>query len=332
MRKSNLDAAKRNKKDEFYTRIEDIENELKYYKNHFKNKVIYCNCDKFTGDHISNFYNYFTMNFKHLGLKKLICSYYNEGGNGKAVIFEGIKDPTIITLNGDGSFDSDECKEFMRSADIIVTNPPFSLFRPFIAQIMEMQKQFIVLGNMNAITYKETFKWIKENKLWAGFGFNKTMEFVMPNSYEKFNRIENGKKIGKVPAICWFTNIPIKKRFDELPLYKSYNPTDYPTYDNYEAIECGKVNNIPCDYDGIMGVPISFLDKYNPNQFEIIGGSGTFELTRELGVEPINQDFIDKYKTCGGKRFMNLNTPLLAYYTKNEAIIPYARILIRKKK
>ncbi len=272
---NNLHAAKKAANDEFYTRIEDIENELRHYKDHFKNKIIFCNCDD---PEESNFWKYFELNFEFLELKKLISTHYNAtepsykleligdiDGDGKVTKGDIIKTP----LKQNGDFRSPECVEILKEADIVVTNPPFSLFREYIAQLVEYNKKFIILGNNNAITYKEIFPLIKENRLWLGYNSNKTMEFKVPEGY-KFSREDENGKYGKVPAISWFTNLETKKRKEDLLLYKKYNAKDYPKYDNYDAINVDKVKDIPMDYYGVLGVPITFLDSYNPNQFEII--------------------------------------------------------------
>jgi len=249
MANTNLTKAKREKNDEFYTQLVDIEKELQHYTEHFKDKVVYCNCD--SPD--SNFVKYFNENKERLGIKEFYHSWYN-------------------METGEGSFNSPESIELLEKADIIVTNPPFSLFREFIALMELYQKKYLVIGNMNAITYKETFKLIKGRKLWVGVNFNKTVEFRLDNTYEKHNRIdESGNKYGNVPAICWFTNLSHNKRNERLFLYKEYNETEYPKYDNYDAIEVSKTKDIPKNYNGVMGVPITFLDKYNPEQFEILG-------------------------------------------------------------
>lgn len=261
---SNLHAAKTAKNDEFYTQLVDIENELKHYKDHFKGKVVYCNCDDAEE---SNFFKYFSLNFEHLGLKKLITSCYNENGRGRYLVYEGDKNGNnvpdadeigVFEFEGNGDFRSAESIKLLKEADIVVTNPPFSLFREYIAQLMEYSKKFLVIGNMNAITYKEIFPLIKENKLWLGYNYCK--EFIMPNG-----------EIKSFGNINWYTNLEHDKRNEEIILYRTYNETDYPKYDNYDAINVNKVKDIPCDYDGVMGVPITFLDKYNPNQFEIVG-------------------------------------------------------------
>lgn len=265
---SNLNTAKTTKNDEFYTQLTDIEKELKHYKEHFKDKIIFCNCDDPTW---SEFWRYFHLNFSELGLKKLISTHYDTkestykleytGGNDNDIEI-GIKTPLIY--NGD--FRSSECIELLKEADIVVTNPPFSLFRSFIALLMEHNKKFIVIGNKNATTYKEIFPLIKDNKIWLGF--NSPNEFRTPNGMTK-----------KVQGLTrWFTNLDISKRHEELILFKYYYNSDgsakkseYPTYDTYNAINVNKTQDIPCDYKGVMGVPISFLDKYNPKQFKILG-------------------------------------------------------------
>lgn len=276
MANNNLTNAKKAKNDEFYTQLTDIEKEMRHYKSFFKDKVVYCNCDDARE---SNFFKYFSLNFEHLGLKKLITTGYKADGKGVVLIYESdkngnrmVEDSEIVTkeLEGNGDFRSAECIEFLKEADVVVTNPPFSLFREYVAQLMEYGKKFLIIGNQNAITYKEIFPYIKNNELWLGVHSNKTMEFSMPMSYEGDTVVGN-RKIGKVPAISWFTNINHKKHNEPLDLYRKYDATAYPKYDNYDAIEVSKVADIPMDYDGVMGVPITFLDKYCPSQFEIVG-------------------------------------------------------------
>ena len=278
---TNLNIAKSAKNDEFYTRIEDIEKELKYYKDFFKGKVVYCNCDRADGENRSNFFVYFVENFKEFGLKRLICTSYNKGGKGRLCIYNGNTNlNNIIDMDGDGDFRSEECIKWLEKCDVVVTNPPFSLFREYVAQLVKYGKKFLVVGNMNSITFKEIFPLIKENKLWVGIStFNNGMYFAIPNDYEykdtyKFKREIDGKKVMRVASICWFTNIEHSKLNLPLDLYKKYNPKDYPKYDNYNAINVDKVTDIPMDYDGVMGVPITFLDKYCPTQFEIVGIHG----------------------------------------------------------
>lgn len=274
---NNLHQAKRAKNDEFYTMLSDIEKEMVHYKDFFKGKVVYCNCDDARE---SNFFKYFSMNFEYLGLKKLITTGYKAEGKGVVLIYEGDKNGNrkvdddeikVTELNGNGDFRSEECINYLKQADIVVTNPPFSLFREYVKQLMDYNKKFIIIGNQNAITYKEIFPYIKDNEMWLGTNTNKTLEFSMPQYYTKWDRIEDGKKYGKVPAISWFTNVEHKKRFELVTLYKKYNSNEYPKYDNFDAIEVSKTCEIPMDYDGVMGVPISFLDKYCPTQFEIVG-------------------------------------------------------------
>lgn len=280
---SNLNNAKKAKADEFYTQLTDIEKEMKYYKEFFRGKVVYCNCDDARE---SNFFKYFSMNFEFLGLKKLITTGYKEDGKGVVLIYEGdkngnrmVEDSEIIVreLEGNGDFRSEECIEFLKEADVVVTNPPFSLFREYVAQLMEYGKKFLIIGNTNGITYKEIFPYIKNNELWLGCSsFNSGMYFRVPNDYEyantyKFDRERNGDKVMRVSSICWYTNIEHSRRNTELDLYKKYSADDYPKYDNYDAIEVSKVSEIPMDYECVMGVPITFLDKYCPTQFEILG-------------------------------------------------------------
>ena len=278
MANTNLSTARREKNDEFYTQLSTIENEMKHYKQYFAGKVVYCNCDDARE---SNFFRFFQKKFNDYGLKKLITTSYNENGHGSVLVYEGDtngngklddNEVKVSELKGNGDFRSEECIELLKESDIVVTNPPFSLFREFIATLVQYDKKFLVIGNNNAITYKEIFPLIKENKLWLGFSDNKTMEFVMPDSYEKYNYIDKkGRKIGKVPAISWFTNLEHSKRNDEIILYKKYTSEEFPKYDNYDAIEVSRVCEIPKDYNGVMGVPITFLGKYNPSQFEIVG-------------------------------------------------------------
>ncbi len=283
---NNLHKAKSSKNDEFYTELTDIEKELRHYKDHFKGKTVFCNCDD---PRVSNFFHYFSYNFENLGLKKLITTCYknqnidlfSDHQSEKAIWLEyngdkngdKIPNPEEIGINhleGDGDFRSAESIELLKQADIVVTNPPFSLFREYVAQLMEYDKKFLIIGSQNAISYKELFKNIKENKLWIGY--NSVKKFSMPENYEHNSVvIENGKRYAVFGNVCWYTNLDISKRHDDLILYKLFNEIDYPKYDNYNAIEVSKINEIPSDYKGAMGVPITLLDKYNPDQFEILG-------------------------------------------------------------
>lgn len=287
---SNLHKAKKAKADEFYTQLSDIEKECSHYKEHFKGKTILCNCDD---PRISNFFFYFSANFEYLGLKKLIATCYknqdinlfSEGKSEKAVyiVYEGDRNGNknvdnneldIRELQGDGDFRSRECIELLKQADIVVTNPPFSLFREYVAQLMEYQKQFLIIGHQNAITYKEIFPLLKENKIWLGNGFSRgNAYFRIPETasrdYAKGVYNEETKLV-KFRNCCWFTNLDHSKRHEVIETGQTYSPEKYPKYDNYNAIEVSKLKDIPMDYDGVMGVPITFLDKYNPEQFEII--------------------------------------------------------------
>lgn len=288
----NLHTAKNAKKDEFYTQLSDIEKELKHYKEHFKDKVVLCNCDD---PRVSNFFHYFSYNFEQLQLKKLITTCYksqnaelfSDNNSEKAIYLEYFGDKNgdnvpnpeeigIKELKGDGDFRSKECIDLLQEADIVVTNPPFSLFREYVAQLMEYEKKFIILGHQNAITYKETFKFIKENKLWLGIDNGGTKWFRVQDHYdiatESRKKIENNQKYFSMGSVVWFTNLDTSKRHEDLILYKKYygHENNYPKYDNYNAINVDKIADIPIDYEGEIGVPITFIDKYNPKQFEII--------------------------------------------------------------
>ena len=269
---ANLHKAKDEKNDEFYTQLSDIERELVHYKPHFKDKVVFCNCDD---PEYSNFWRFFSGRFNQFGLKKLIATHYEEGKSSYMLSMEkqGRERPPIIKrLKGSGDFRSDECIELLKEADIVVTNPPFSLFREYVPQLMEYNKKFVIIGPQNAITYKEIFPLLKEDKMWLGYGFQGGNAYFSVKDGKGYAQGVYDEKTGlvKFRNCCWYTNLDIKKRHEDLILYKRYTPEEYPTYDNYDAININKVAEIPCDYDGVMGVPITFLDKYNPEQFEII--------------------------------------------------------------
>ncbi len=291
---SNFQSAKTSKQDEFYTQLSDIEKELKHYKKHFKGKVVYCNCDD---PRVSNFFHYFSYNFEKLGLKKLITTCYknqnldlfSQNESEKAIYLEyygdknnnnlpDIEEIGIKELKGDGDFRSAESIELLKEADIVVTNPPFSLFREYVAQLIEYNKSFVIVGNQNAISYKEIFNLIKENKLWQGYKCG-DMAFKVPDHYEaretRYWEDDEGQKWRSLGNACWYTNLDISKRHEEIILYKKYTPEEYPSYANYDAIEIGQTKDIPTDYFGEMGVPVTFLDKFNPDQFEITGSSRT---------------------------------------------------------
>ncbi len=300
-----LSAARRNKKDEFYTQLSDIENELRHYHDHFEGKVIYCNCDD---PQVSNFFYYFASNFKLLKLKKLITTCYKNQqdifsteDSEEAVFLEyDGKNATwtrdhltgvVKPLEGNGDFRSTECIKLLEQADIVITNPPFSLFREYLSQLIEYGKKFLVIGPRNAIIYKEIFPEIKNDKIWLGLGF------VAGNAYFEAKHPENFKSgvynqetgLVKFRNVVWYTNLSHEKRNEELYLWKNYSPDEYPHYDNYDAIEVDRVVNIPCDWDGAMGVPITFLDHYNPDQFEIIGRMNSNAVTDlQLGIPYVN--------------------------------------------
>ncbi len=264
---ANLHKAKSAKNDEFYTQLVDVEKELKHYKDFFKGKKVLCNCND---DKWSAFFKYFSMNFENLGLKQLVCVSYNGNGNGKKYTCNGDLKVNVTELNGNGSYSSDECIELLKDCDVVVTNPPFSLFRDFVSLLYQYDKKFLIIGNGNAVTYKEIFPLIKENKMWMGVNNGgKTYEVPTNDGTKKVKEI-NGKYYQSLGNTVWFTNIPHNKRNQPLDLFKKYNPTEYPKYDNYDAIECSKTANIPMDYDGVIGVPITFLDKFCPTQFEIV--------------------------------------------------------------
>lgn len=289
MANKNLNQAKTAKKDEFYTQLADIENELKHYKEHFRGKTILCNCDD---PRVSNFFHYFSYNFEKLGLKRLITTCYKSqnrdlfstNDSEKAIWLEYfgdrngnlVPDPEEIGinyLNGDGDFRSQECIELLKQADIVVTNPPFSLFREYVAQLMKYEKKFVIVGHQNAIHYKEIFPLIKDNRLWLGYGFKGGAGHFISKYEDTAAAGDHREGMIRVSGVNWFTNMEIQKRHEDLILFKKYTSEEYPTYDNYDAINIDKTSEIPCDYYGIMGVPITFLDKYNPEQFIILGTS-----------------------------------------------------------
>jgi len=357
-----LHAAGKAKKDEFYTQLVDIEKEVKYYKQHFQGKVVLCNCDD---PYESNFFKYFALNFNALGLKKLIATCYNGSpvsGNELLLDFgDTVDDPKKIAykveitevtdvngdgainladvkylmqndkniisiLKGNGDFRSQECIDLLKEADIVVTNPPFSLFREYLAQLIEYKKNFLIIGNVNTIVTKDTFPLVRDNIIWMGASIHSgDREFRVPDSYPLnaagYRVDENGIKYIRVKGVRWFTNLDYPQRHEDLVLYKHYTPEEYPKYDNYEAINVDKSSDIPCDYDGVMGVPITFLDKYNPDQFEIIwqASGNTYanapkEILEELKFNPT-------IKYGGGLGAAVLN---------GKAV--YTRIFIRRKK
>lgn len=312
----NLRNANKAKNDEFYTQLSDIEKELKNYKEHFRDKVVFCNCDD---PEESHFWRYFSENFVYLGIKKLVCTHYeDEKPSYKLEISRDInkdgkidkKDGERIQLKQNGDFRSPECIEILQEADIVVTNPPFSLFREYVSQLMEYNKKFVIVANQNAITYKEIFKLIKENKLWLGYGFTGGAAHFINKHYKDYATAGNHKEwMIRVSGVTWFTNLEINKRHEDLILYKTYSESEYPKYDYYDAINVDKTKDIPKDYSGAMGVPITFLDKYSPEQFEIVDGIGRYSMLTGPTKE-----------TKG------------TYLTKINGEPKYARVIIKNKK
>lgn len=324
------------KEDEFYTKMSDIEKELKHYKEHFRDKVVFCNCDD---PEASNFWKYFELNFEFLGLKKLIATHYEDSKpsyklelirdknrNGRVDKQDIVKTPLV--QNGD--FRSPECIEIMDSADIVVTNPPFSLFREYISLLLEHKKSFLVIGSQNNVTYREIFPLLKDNELWLGY-HSGDMEFVVPDYYKPRAtryREENGIKYRSMGNICWYTNLDIEKRHENLILYKPYSKNEYYDYINYGGINVNKVAEIPCDYGGVMGVPITFMDKYNPEQFEIMGIDGgdmgvSYGVGADLSKEECNALFSEHKGFRRGKLCYRDETGKLQ--------MCYRRILIRRR-
>ncbi len=356
---SNLHKASQAKKDEFYTQLVDIEKELKHYKDQFKGKVVYCNCDD---PYESNFFKYFASNFKALKLKKLITTSYVPsaiaGGQLSLFQIEGLKPDgkqpfrieitevpdidgdgaislddvehllkhnknTATPLKGNGDFRSEECIELLKEANIVVTNPPFSLFREYLAQLVEYDKKFLIIGNLNAVTYKEVFKLIRKNDLWLGYN-NGPKTYLVPDNYEQDNIFvgTDGRKYAKMGNTGWYTNLDIAKRHEPLTPYKKYNLKDYPKYDNYDAIEVSKVSEIPLNYKGVIGIPVTFLDKYNPGQFEILGITDR---------DPDNQYRTKMYTRKDSPKYNDLNRRAAIKVSGNLKPV-YARLLIKKIK
>lgn len=327
----NLHAAKASKKDEFYTQLEDIERELSHYKHHFEGKVVLCNCDD---PRISNFFHYFSHNFEELKLKKLITTCYknqerdlfsrNDSERAIWLEYNGDRDGNrvpdaeeigIHEFKGDGDFRDPETIELLTQSDIIVTNPPFSLFREYVEQLIAYNKFFLIIGPINALHYQEIFKLIKENKLWLGYGFERGNAFFeTPNGELYANGVYNPETgLAKFRNVAWFTNLDHEKRHEELILYKAYNPEEYPTYDNLDAIEVARIKDIPKDYFGPMGVPDTFLAKYNPDQFELIGiPFGDFG--KKIGVTRNHRGRTDIAITENGR-----------------SRCPYSRIIIKRR-
>lgn len=366
MANKNLNAAKVAKKDEFYTQLSDIERELQHYWQHFRGKVVLCNCDD---PYESNFFKYFALRFNQLELKKLICTCYNGSpvtGNELMLHFEGWDDEPkkmaykveiteVKDENGDGAVDlsdvryllqndknvlsvlktgdfrSQECIDLLKEADIVVTNPPFSLFREYIGQLMKYEKKFVIVGHQNAITYKEVFPLIMNNKIWLGYGFKGAAAYF-DSPYDDIATSSNHKaNMIRVSGVSWFTNLEIPKRNEEIDLVCRYSEDEYPKYDNYDAIEVNKTANIPYDYSGIMGVPITFLDKYCPTQFQIMGMCENLDLyglkTKVYSKQECQKAYHDKFGK-NGTYDLNASGVLIKQSRKEKV---YQRILIRNK-
>lgn len=362
---SDLNGAKAARKDEFYTQLTDIEKELKHYKNHFKDKVVFCNCDD---PFESNFFKYFVLNFNRLGLKKLICTSYisspvattelnlfswqtlkeeerkiirpykavvtkvYDKNNDGMIDLEDIADlfksgeNSLTRLEGDGDFRSKESLSLLDESDVVVTNPPFSLFREFVSTLIEHDKKFIIIGNINAVTYKEVFPLIKDNKLWIGVSIHSgDRAFFVPDDYpldaSGCGIDASGRKFIRVKGVRWFTNLDVKQRHESLILYKRYSPESYPRYVNFDAIDVLKTQDIPCDYAGNIGVPITFLDKYNPEQFEIIGNDATLRVPMETVAKR------GEYNPGGNVFYLKDNSPDAPYKYKAS----YKRFVVRNK-
>lgn len=377
-----MDEAKKNKDDEFYTQLKDIELELRHYKEQFKDKIVFCNCDD---PFESNFFKYFAMNFNYLKLKKLICTCYdgspivgsqlslfdffdneqikqkrtaykleitevsdlnNDGATDLYDVETLIKNQkNILTkLRGNGDFRSKECIELLKESDIVVTNPPFSLFREYVQQLVINNKHFIIMGNTNALTYKEIFKLFQENKIRTGYtNFNVGMYFIAPDNTEKYHKIIDGKKLVRVSTSCWFTNLDVERHNEFLTFYKKYDPLKYPKYENYDAINCDKYLDIPEDYYECIGVPITFLDKYNPEQFDIIAlgivGSINFTSERKMEILDKNGNGTGKYTiNAKGTLYRKWNPTLdskpAAFKDCNDGTLYqsiYARVIIKRR-
>jgi hypothetical protein len=358
VKNQSLARARDAKQDEFYTQLSDIERELRHYKKDFKNKVVYCNCDD---PRISNFFHYFSYNFDKLGLKKLITTCYknqnrdlfSRNNSDRAIYLEysggnngtGVPDPEKIgikNLKGDGDFRSQETIELLKQADIVVTNPPFSLFRQYVSQLFEHGKHFLIVGNQNAATYKEIFPLIRESKMWLGYNSG-DMEFKVPDYYgpktTRYWQDESGQKWRSLGNACWYTNLDIKKRHEDLILYKTYTPGEYPSYDNYNAIEVSKTKDIPSNYDGVLGVPITFLERHNPDQFEIVGVTQSWSDCAVKEYPPQIQVGADGARSCVTKlndgAAVKLKSPPKGktyYIVEDDYYVKvYARILVRRR-
>lgn len=334
-----LNSARDAKNDEFYTQLADIERELKHYKKHFKGKVVYCNCDD---PRVSNFFHYFSYNFERLGLKKLIATCYksqtvdlfsqNMSESAISLQYEGDKNGNrvpdleeigIKKLEGDGDFRSKESVELLKEADIVVTNPPFSLFREYVQQLVEYDKKFLIVGSANAATYKEIFHLLKTDRIWLGYGFKAGNAYFKTPHAKDFAKGVYSEETGlvKFRNVTWFTNMDISKRHEEMILFANYETEKYPKYDNYDAIEVSRIKEIPDNYFGAMGVPITFLDKYNPDQFEILGIT---DRDNNSGLKT------REYTASDAKNHSDLNRRG-AIRVNGELKSTYARLLIKRR-
>ena len=366
-----LGEAKKQKKDEFYTQLSDINAELRHYSAHFAGKVVFCNCDD---PYESNFFKYFAANFNALKLKRLIATCYagSPVAGQQLDLFEDVAEPDVsrrriphkivineltdlngdrridladvewlikngknvlTRLEGDGDFRSAECVELLKQSDVVVTNPPFSLFREYVAHLVQYGKKFLIIGNQNAIHYKEIFPLIKENKMWLGYGFKGNAAHFINTCYEDYATASDHREgMIRVSGVMWFTNLDHKKRHEEYVPVRKYNPTDYPKYANYDAIEVSKTADIPEDLDGLMGVPDTFLDKYNPEQFEIVGNAGDTSWARSAGVQAMGEETITRLRSQGNKAHVTANMNSLYLEQDGKILLPYSRIIIRRKK
>ena len=370
-----LGEAKKQKKDEFYTQLSDINAELRHYSAHFAGKVVFCNCDD---PYESNFFKYFAANFNALKLKRLIATCYagSPVAGQQLDLFEDVAEPDVsrrriphkivinevtdvngdgridladvewlikngknvlTRLEGDGDFRSAECVELLKQSDVVVTNPPFSLFREYVAQLVQYGKKFLIIGNLNAMHYKEIFSLFKENKMWLGASIHSgDRKFTVPENYSLDAAAcgidENGQRFIRVKGVRWFTNLDYKKHHEEFVAVRKYNPIDYPKYANYDAIEVSKTADIPEDWDGLMGVPDTFLDKHNPDQFEIIGNAGDTSWARSAGVQAMGTETIARLRKQGNKAHVTANMNSLYLDQDGKIILPYSRIIIRRKK
>lgn len=367
-----LSKARDAKKDEFYTTYEDIQAELNHYEEHFLGKTVFCNCDD---PFESNFCKYFLRNFNHLGLNRLICTSFGGSSiigrqmsifdeedapltpdngyvidvkevpmqNGRGVSDEDIyrlltsKKRGVKRLKGDGDFRSEECIKYLKQADIVVTNPPFSLFREYVEQLIEYNKDFLIIGNVNAITYKEVFPLIKDNKMWLGASIHSgDRKFYVPENYPLQAAgcgCDDGRKYIRVKGVRWFTNLDYAQRHEELILFKRFygNEDDYPQYVTFNGIDVNETSEIPKDYAGIMGVPKTFMDKHNPDQFEILGYEREDE-NIQVGISNMPEEFLNDYRKQGGTGHYTKGMKMLCYYnSEGKAKIPFSRILIRNK-